>query len=451
MEKSSGAAETAPKPMHNQMLPPQEKKGKTRMEPTGDAAVPRLVPSIPSPTKEEDRRRAQWKIDWEQAQTDKKSMGYGDWTDKEILSYEIGNDWAPEEQSKVLDLQSRIGRLSKERVLLWKKPTFEMLSLEQLFKRPPKEWLVDHLFGAGDIGMIYGPPGCGKTFVVIDMMMSMSFGTKCCDNYGVTRPLRVWYFAGEGGGGLPDRFLAAAKHHGADGVNGLRICEKVPQLLTDGDVKNLIQEVSDSGDLPPEVVVVDTLHSASYGAEENSSKDMGNVLGNVKKLVEAWGCAAIIVHHTNKGGTAERGSSALRGDTSFLLEVRSPVIAGQRTEGAISHGQLYASKIKDAKDGYSINFNLAKSSEADSLHVNWFEIKEGKLTGSEEEKRGLILQAMTASPEKRFTRDDVAELLSIDKVHATKLLTSLFDNKKCKKETMNGGKKSPSNPWTYHV
>lgn len=38
---------------------------------------------------------------------------------------------------------------------------------------PSKEWLLDQVFGAGDIDMIYGAPACGKTFVVIDMILSL--------------------------------------------------------------------------------------------------------------------------------------------------------------------------------------------------------------------------------------------------------------------------------------
>ena len=400
---------------------------------------------------ERKKRREQWQSDWNKAQEDKQNIGYGDLSDEEFLSVEI-SEGSQQEQSRALDLQDRIKNLIQERSDIWPKPQYELFSLEQLVKQPPRQWLVDQLFGVGDIGMVYGQPGCGKTFVVIDMIMSMCLGTKCCEYYDVPRPLRVLYFAGEGGGGLQLRFQAAAKHHGDEQVKGLLICKTVPQLLDRECADNLIREVQDresEGILPPDVIVIDTLHSAADGADENSSRDMGIVLGNVKKLVAEFECAAILVHHTNKGGTAERGSSALRGDTSFLLEVGLPTTPGQKSDGIVSTGRLSASKIKDAKDHYSMNFTLVKSAEVDSLYVNWFEVKDGKLAGSEKERRDAIIQIMDASPGEKFSRETIAEKLKISPEHATTLLTYLYDNKTCKRETKNEGKKSSRNPWVY--
>ena len=58
------------------------------------------------------------------------------------------------------------------------KPVFTPYSFDELLKMPPKEWLLDQVFGAGDIGMFYGTPGCGKTFLIIDMIMSLCTGSR---------------------------------------------------------------------------------------------------------------------------------------------------------------------------------------------------------------------------------------------------------------------------------
>ena len=52
-------------------------------------------------------------------------------------------------------------------------PVFQPLTLADLLKLPPKQWLLDLVFGAGDLVMLYGPPGTGKTFVAIDMIFSL--------------------------------------------------------------------------------------------------------------------------------------------------------------------------------------------------------------------------------------------------------------------------------------
>ncbi len=78
------------------------------------------------------------------------------------------------------------------------KPVFTPYSFDELLKMPPKEWLLDQVFGAGDIGMFYGTPGCGKTFLIIDMIMSLCTGSRWANRFDIQRPLYVAYCAGEG-------------------------------------------------------------------------------------------------------------------------------------------------------------------------------------------------------------------------------------------------------------
>src|SRR5690606_18401473 len=107
---------------------------------------------------------------------------------------------------------------------------FTPYSFDQLLKMPPKEWLLDQVFGAGDIGMIYGPPGCGKTFVVIDMIVRLCTGQKWANGFDVTRRLNVAYCAGEGIGGLPSRFAAIARHHDIANLENFVFYPIPPQL-----------------------------------------------------------------------------------------------------------------------------------------------------------------------------------------------------------------------------
>ena len=60
-------------------------------------------------------------------------------------------------------------------------PTFERHSFQELVNRNDKEWLIDQVAGRGDVFMIYGQPGSGKTFIAIDMVFAAALGRQWAD------------------------------------------------------------------------------------------------------------------------------------------------------------------------------------------------------------------------------------------------------------------------------
>lgn len=112
---------------------------------------------------------------------------------------------------------------------------FTPYSFDQLLKMSSKEWLLDQVFGAGDIGMIYGPPGCGKTFFVIEMIIILCTAKPLANRFVVKRRLNVAYCAGEGISGLPSRFQAAATHHGVSEMPNFGFYKTMPQLYLGND------------------------------------------------------------------------------------------------------------------------------------------------------------------------------------------------------------------------
>ena len=61
----------------------------------------------------------------------------------------------------------------------------------------PQRWLVEPLWGASSVGLIGGAPKCSKTWLGLDLALSVATGTACLGRY--RRP-------GAGAGpGLPGR------------------------------------------------------------------------------------------------------------------------------------------------------------------------------------------------------------------------------------------------------
>src|SRR5271170_6816409 len=51
-----------------------------------------------------------------------------------------------------------------------------------------KRWLVEDLWGASSVGVIGGAPKCAKTWLRLDMALSVATGTACLGKYAVPEP-----------------------------------------------------------------------------------------------------------------------------------------------------------------------------------------------------------------------------------------------------------------------
>jgi AAA domain len=74
-------------------------------------------------------------------------------------------------------------------------------------------------------------------------------------------------------------------------------------------------------DVPLEIVCVDTYAAATPGASENSSEDTTTAMVHAQKWRDALGVTVILVHHTNAGGSRERGHTAMRGAADFMISL----------------------------------------------------------------------------------------------------------------------------------
>jgi len=105
----------------------------------------------------------------------------------------------------------------------------------------------------------------------------------------------VVYAALEGEAGFKLRAQAWETSRGRALPDGLRMMLQ-PFKLTDG------QDVLDLAAVVPAgaVVVVDTLNRAAPTADENSSRDMGEILEAAKQLQILSGGLVVLIHHTGK-------------------------------------------------------------------------------------------------------------------------------------------------------
>lgn len=322
---------------------------------------------------------------------------------------------------------------------------FKRSSLASLINRPPKEWIIENVIGAGDLCMIYGAPGCGKTFVVIDMIFAACLGQQFAMRFDVARPLTVAYAAGEGLGGLPQRYASGASFYGVEDLTNFIFFEDIPQLydlVSPTGAQSFVEEWK-LDPQPLDVLIVDTLHSATAGADENSSQDMGIVLQSCKYLRDQLGCAVILVHHTNKNGTAERGSSSLRGAMDCMIEIK-------RINDTSTKAALQCEKLKDGEAWGERIFDLVESGE--SVRVWWYEDSESAKGKGQEDARKTITNFMTAQPGKKFTAKMLGEVAGTTHTNTIYHLSKMVSEGVCSSELMDTDKQPSSrNPLTYFI
>ncbi len=198
-------------------------------------------------------------------------------------------------------------------------------SISELMVLPPQTWLVKGVIPQTGMGIVYGDSGSGKTFITIDLALSIARGLTW-QSCRVKYPTGVLYVSAEGGGAMSSRLRAYAKHHDTD-LSALPFGVVTVGLnLRGGDDRKVIDgcyEMRSRG-VPIGLIVLDTLNRTMGGGDENSSQDMGAYLDAVARVVEKTGAFVLVVHHSGKDAKkGARGHSSLRAAVDTELEVKA--------------------------------------------------------------------------------------------------------------------------------
>ena len=80
-----------------------------------------------------------------------------------------------------------------------------------------QRWLVEQLWGDSSVGVIGGAPKCSKTWLGLDLALSVATGTACLGKYAVPRPGPVLIYLAEDALTLVrERVEGIARHRGLD-------------------------------------------------------------------------------------------------------------------------------------------------------------------------------------------------------------------------------------------
>ena len=221
----------------------------------------------------------------------------------------------------------------------------------------PIRWLVKGWLQQESLIMIHGPSGGGKTFVLLEWLLTIASGAMDWHGRRVA-PGAVVYLAGEGHAGLRGR-VAGWKQARAVKAVQMWISRAGCDLNTPAGYQQAVSEIARLG-IKPCVIAVDTLHRFLAG-DENSAQDAKTMLDACSMLMREFGCAVVLVHHTGVSEEAQhraRGSSAWRGALEIEISVKpatdtAPMeIIQRKAKDAEMAAPIFASLNSTVIDGW---------------------------------------------------------------------------------------------------
>jgi hypothetical protein len=233
--------------------------------------------------------------------------------------------------------------------------TYPYLDIDQILAMPDPTWAIENLIAERALGFIFGPPGSLKTFLALDMALTMATASKQWWGRNVNSRGAVIYLCREGTRSLKFRLKAWQAHRKCQVAGQPFFLIEAPINFMRGDDVALliatVEAIMTKAGVPVAAVFVDTVSRVLPGAKENQQEDMSLFVGACELLQSRIQCLVIGVHHTNKNGGI-RGSTVIPGAGDFLIETR-------REPGAMT-GSIVLQKVKDGEDGQEFPFKVTK-------------------------------------------------------------------------------------------
>ena len=198
-------------------------------------------------------------------------------------------------------------------------------------------WLIDQLWTAHAVGIIGGTPKSCKTWMALEMAVSVASGSACLTTFSVPSPGPVLLYAAEDSPAtLRLRLASLAQHHGLT-LAGLDL-----GIITADSLR--LDRTTDQERLQatlllhrPALLILDPLVRL-HAIDENAAGEMAALLGYLRLLQRNSGAAIAIVHHSRKNGSASGGAGYnLRGSSDLYAWVDSFLYLHRH------HGQLQLS------------------------------------------------------------------------------------------------------------
>jgi hypothetical protein len=181
---------------------------------------------------------------------------------------------------------------------------------------PQAHWLIEGLWADQAVGILGGEPKCCKSFLALDVAVSVASGAACLRQFPVRRTGTVLLFPAEDSLAIVRQRLEGIAH--AAGVSFPALPVEVitaPSLRLDTTVDR--QRLSDTVQkIQPVLLILDPLIRL-HRLDENDASQIAALLSYLRELQRQFQLAVLLVHHARKDSHASRPGQALRGSSEL--------------------------------------------------------------------------------------------------------------------------------------
>jgi hypothetical protein len=181
---------------------------------------------------------------------------------------------------------------------------------------PQTQWLVQDLWSEEAVGILGGQPKCCKSFLALDLALSVASGTDCLRQFPVRRQGSVLLFPAEDS--LP---VVRQRLEGIATAAGLSLDPLPIEVITapslrldsSADRQRLANTVES---IQPILLILDPFIRL-HRLDENDASQVAGLLSFLRGLQRQFHLAVLLVHHARKDSGSSRPGQALRGSSEL--------------------------------------------------------------------------------------------------------------------------------------
>jgi len=241
--------------------------------------------------------------------------------------------------------------------------TLPVQRASELEIRPQNEsWLIQQLWGRAAVGIVGGPPKTCKSWLGLDMAVSIASATPCLGRFAVqARGPALVYLAEDALSMVRVRLEALCGHRRLD-IRGLDLHVITAPSLRLDQARDRQRLKATLEKLKPRMLLLDPLVRLHH-LDENSAADISRLLGFLREMQRAFDTAIVLVHHASKKHRAQPGQ-ALRGSSDLHAFGDSNAYLARKQDQLVLTLEHRAAKAPDP-----ITLELVSTAEGDHTHL----------------------------------------------------------------------------------